>query len=296
LVDRLGGSGRYAAAVVVGGGHISPCQRGELDGAQLAVILEFQKHPVVTNSRHFDVEVGRGVLAGTVDGMHIQVSQVALAEYHQARSTPENRIKVHDWKVVAHHMNPYSRHRPGDEIPRPDHGVTVAVSGRRLFRYGTGLEETGSSEIYSESYRRFGGPGQELSEGAVATRLLEVQRHSPGAIVIHDGVEMLVAGQISAHDNQRHLPITSPDEVGHRLTAAGENGEPKILIFTGYESGIPGTQQVTLAGDGKSTGTLGVILVADAPPVAIMPSRRCTTDNRLAEIDPESEQRNQTGE
>jgi hypothetical protein len=107
---------------------------------------------------------------------------------------------------------------------------------------------------------------------------------------------MLVAGQISAHDNQRHLPITSTDEVRHRLTAAGENGEPEIFIFPGYESGIPGTQQVTLAGDGKSTGTLGVILVADAPPVVIMPSRRGTTDNRLAEIDPESEQRNQTGE
>src|SRR2546421_8222999 len=100
---------------------------------------------------------------------------------------------------------------------------------------------------------------------------------------------MLIAAHVPAHDDERHLPITAPDEVRHRLATAGENGEPEILILPGYESGDPGTQHVTLAGDGESTRTVGVILVADGPPVVVVPSRRATTNDRLAEIDSETE-------
>src|SRR6185437_106872 len=107
---------------------------------------------------------------------------------------------------------------------------------------------------------------------------------------------MLVAAHIPAHDDERHLAITTSDEVRHWPAITRENGESEILVFPGDESGDPGTQHVTLAGDGESTWAFGVIFLADAPPVVAVPGGRGTTDNRFAEINPEAEQRNQAGE
>jgi hypothetical protein len=100
---------------------------------------------------------------------------------------------------------------------------------------------------------------------------------------------MLVAAHVPAHDDERQLAITTPGEVGYRLSLAGENGEPESLVLPGNESGVPGTHDVTLAGDGQSTRTLFVIFLTDAALAMVVPRWRNATDHRLTEIDAETE-------
>src|SRR5947209_2880617 len=250
------------------------------------MMLKFQEHPVVTGSRHVYLEVNCGVLAGTRDGAHVEVSQVTLAKDDQMPSCPENRVKVGDRQIFAHNMHPYSRYGPSDQITCPHHRIAIELGDRRDLRYGSVLDEPGCLEIHTERNRCRGGAWQELGESSVAARLLEFQRYGPGAIAIHDGIKMLVAGDIPAYDEEVHLVIAALREVGHRPAVTRKDGETEVLEFPGGESRGPRTQQVTSAGDGQPTGRLAVIVVlANAVPAVVMGRRRGATDYRLAEVD-----------
>jgi hypothetical protein len=107
---------------------------------------------------------------------------------------------------------------------------------------------------------------------------------------------MLVAAHIPADDDEVHPPVTPLREVGYRLPAVGEDGEPEILELPGGESRSPGTQHVTLAGDGQPTGFPTVAFVTDAVATVVVWYWCEATDDHLAEVDREAEQRNHGSE
>jgi hypothetical protein len=108
---------------------------------------------------------------------------------------------------------------------------------------------------------------------------------------------MLVARHIPADDEEIHPPVAELGEVGHRLAVTREDSETEIFELPGRESRGPRAQEVTLAGDGQSTGSLDmIVVVTEAVPTVVMGHWRGATHDCLAEVDPEAEQRNQASD
>jgi hypothetical protein len=81
---------------------------------------------------------------------------------------------------------------------------------------------------------------------------------------------MLVASYVPAYNDEIHPMVTDTGEIGHRLSIAGEDSEPEILILAGGESRGPGPQQVTLAGNRQPTRPIVVIFFTGTALIVIM--------------------------
>ena len=237
--------------------------------------------------------------------MHVQIGQVGGAQRDEVSVGAEVGLQVGDRHAVLGDGQHQRRGPPGDQVAIEVDLVAVDL-GDPAGVVADRLVDAGHRQVGPEGRRRPARRG-EVGEGPVDPAHGQIQQYPPGAVGVHNRVQMLVAGGVAAHHDQVQPLGVLLVERGHRDPVRAGDAEGEVVDGSRGQRRGGGREGVAAPARRQPGGLVcglrdGAAVDVPVPGVlddagACVPGRRCGgggagqgTDSGSGRVRPECEQ------